>query len=80
MAIGVVEHTTHIRVRVITTAEPLLLPTNNGHLDCRVDGICPDLKSNDEDNTDSNTVCELALAHNHAQLHKKLGITEGPTL
>lgn len=44
MAIGVVEHTTHIRVRVITTAEPLLLPTNNGHLDCRVDDISPDLK------------------------------------
>ena len=75
MAIGVVEHTTHIRVKVITTAGPLLLPTNNGHLDCRVDDISPDLKSNDEDNTDSNTGYELALAHNHAQLHKNQGTT-----
>ena len=39
----------------------------------------PTLKSNDEDNTDSNTGYELALAHNHAQLHKIPGTTEGAT-
>ena len=40
----------------------------------------PTLKSNDEDNTDSNTGYELALAHNHAQLHKKLEINRGYSL
>ena len=40
-------------------------------------GISTDLNSGEEDDTDSHSGCEWALAHNHAQLHKKLGTTIG---
>ena len=79
VAVGIVvaEHTIDTRPRPITTPEPVPLPANNGQCDCQVQGISTDLNSGDEDHTDSHSGCESALAHNHAQLHKKLGTTEG---